>query len=205
MTTSSEIQSCLVFDREELREAISILAATLDPAESWMSIAFGGANARLSTDTSSYEVPASGHWEDVVFLSAGWLRAMNAALPDSNPIKLCLHDGKLHAGGYVTTCSSIPPKRLPSKTGIGEPEFRLRISEAAEVLRPYLVSEEKLKELVLFAEETRSPVWTLQETEMIWAVARAWNQLAVLGVETADLRRLLDESIRNAFPGSGDD
>jgi hypothetical protein len=34
---------------------------------------------------------------------------------------------------------------------------------------------------------------------VIQAVAQAWNQLAVLGVETADLRHILNDSIHNAF------
>jgi hypothetical protein len=79
---------------------------------------------------------------------------MNAAMPDSNPINLCVREGRLHTDSYTIACSSTPPKRFASKTGIGESEFKSRISMAAEVLRPFLVSEEKLEQLVLFIEDT---------------------------------------------------
>lgn len=173
MTHSGDIQSCLIFDREQLREAVSILLSTLESSESSMSIAFGGSNATLSTDSSSHELPASGHWESTVFLSTAWLRAMNKAMPDSNPIELSVRDGRLHTGSYSVVCTAIPPRRFPSKSGIGELEFRTRVGAAAEALEPFLVSGSKLEEMVLSIEETRSSAWTPQESKVIHGLVDA--------------------------------
>jgi hypothetical protein len=37
---------------------------------------------------------------------------------------------------------------------------------------------------------------------MISAVARAWEHLAPLGVETAELKKLIDDAVRGAWTGS---
>jgi len=44
--------------------------------------------------------------------------------------------------------------------------------------------------------------WCVEEKKMMAIVAKAWLLLASLGVETSDIRRLVDSAIRHAWRNS---
>ena len=44
-----------------------------------------------------------------------------------------------------------------------------------------------------------TPSWSEEDKKMLAIIARAWVLLAPLGVETADIRRLVNNAVRNAW------
>ena len=61
------------------------------------------------------------------------------------------------------------------------------------------MSRKDLEALVAEARARGPASWRPEEKKMIALVARAWEMLAPLGVETSDIRRLVDKAVRNAW------
>ncbi len=73
------------------------------------------------------------------------------------------------------------------------------IEEAAKVLKPLLIKRSDLEELVAEARAKGTASWSTDEKKMTSIVAKAWVILAPLGIETTDIRRLVDKAVRNAW------
>jgi hypothetical protein len=73
------------------------------------------------------------------------------------------------------------------------------ILEAARLLSPLLITKWDLAALVVEAGERGTPSWSEEDKKMLAIIAKAWVLLAPLGVETADIRRLVDQAVRNAW------
>jgi hypothetical protein len=73
------------------------------------------------------------------------------------------------------------------------------ILDAACILKPLRIDREALESLVVEARARGPAQWRPEEKKMIARVARVWEILAPLGVETSDIRRLVDKAVRNAW------
>jgi hypothetical protein len=71
--------------------------------------------------------------------------------------------------------------------------------EAARILKPLRITKWDLALLVVEARGKGKPSWSEEDKKMIAMIAKAWMLLAPLGVETADLRRLVNDAVRNAW------
>ena len=56
-----------------------------------------------------------------------------------------------------------------------------------------------LEQLVAEARAKGSASWSIEEKRMASIVAKAWVLLAPLGIETTDIRRLVNKAVRNAW------
>jgi hypothetical protein len=142
-----------------------------------------------------------GNWDETIFVDAEWVRIMATLLPDVNPVSLLIKNGRFYTNTYSQSCRLSLPRRTDTTRKLSAKSRETRISKAAALLSDFRVTERTLERLVNSIQAQREPLWQPEEKAMIAAVAKAWAQLAPLGVETSDLRTFLDETIRHAFIG----
>jgi hypothetical protein len=199
MTDLHDANYHLLFDRETLFEALKTLAADLEPSVHWISISYKDGKSRITAGVSSSVIPATGHWDGTIFVDAEWVRLMATLLPDINPLSLRIKNGRFYTNTYSQSCRLSLPRRTDTRNKLSAKNRETRISKAAALLGDFRVTERSLETLVNSIRAQREPLWQPEEKAMIAAVAKAWTQLAPLGVETSDLRTFLDEAIRYAF------
>jgi hypothetical protein len=113
-------------------------------------------------------------------------------------VLLRVENGRLYASKYSEPCKWSTEEN-PLDTSLGTFSEEQRIFEAATVLKPFLVGKGDIQSLVYTARNRGPATWLESEETMISAVSRAWALLAPLGVETSDLRNLVDGAVRNAW------
>ena len=64
---------------------------------------------------------------------------------------------------------------------------------------PLRIRRSHLEELVSEVRARGTASWSGEEKKLIAITAKAWVLLAPLGVETSDIRRLVDKAVRNAW------
>jgi hypothetical protein len=122
-------------------------------------------------------------------------------MPPGDPIHLSVRDGRIHVGRYSEPCAT-PPQEERGATGAPEVDAQDLIADAAKILKPLRVSPVDLNTLFEEVRARGAAPWRTEEKKMIALIARAWEKLAPLGIETADLRRLVDHCILHAWKGS---
>jgi hypothetical protein len=141
------------------------------------------------------KAPARGTWPLTIIAGKSWVRRLAKNMPAGDPVHLRVEEGRLYANRYSEPCTRtalkqpINPKSPQSDA----------ILEAARVLKPLLITKWDLMALVVEARERGAPSWSEEDKKMIAIIAKAWVLLAPLGVETADLRRLVNDAVRNAW------
>ena len=75
----------------------------------------------------------------------------------------------------------------------------ISIAEAGRILKPLFVKQSDLEAVVVEARARGTPSWSEEEKKMIAIIAKAWVLLAPMGVETSDIRRLVNNAVRNAW------
>jgi len=201
MTDLHDANYHLLFDREKLLKALKILAADLEPSVHWISVSHQDGMASITAGVSRSVIPATGHWDETIYVDAEWVRLMATLLPDVNPLSLRIKNGRFYTNTYSQSCRLSLPRRTDTSNKLSAKSRKTRISKAAALLSDFRVTERALETLVNSIQAQREPLWQPEEKTMISTVAKAWAQLAPLGVETSDLRAFLDESIRYAFVG----
>jgi len=71
--------------------------------------------------------------------------------------------------------------------------------EAARILKPLRLKQADVEKMVAEARARGTATWAVHDKKMLEIVAKAWKLLAPLGVETGDIRRFVDDVIRNAW------
>jgi hypothetical protein len=127
-------------------------------------------------------------------------------MPAGDPIQLRVEAGRLHANRYSESCGWDPIKpplpaepsrqRFQTSPVIDE---NISIAEAVRILKPLLVKPSDLEAVVVDARARGTPSWSEDEKKMIALIAKAWVLLAPMGVETSDIRRLVNNAVRNAW------
>jgi hypothetical protein len=125
---------------------------------------------------------------------------MNSQMPSGNPLVLRVDKKHFYINSFGVPCREAAKKKAPAPANV-EPsrEDLRRIGHAAKLLEPFHVTAQDVIELVKQAQAAGQSSWTTDETTMIATVAKAWSFLAPLGVETSDLRSLIDDAVRNAL------
>ena len=169
-------------------------------------LCFAEGRLAIEIDGAVTDMPASGTWPLPIFVRGTWARKLARRMPVGNPIHLRVDAGRLHTNRYSESCAWTrieppqPADALPDAVaGAPAMDENLSISEAARILEPLLVTRLDLEALVAEARARGTAMWSEEEKKMTAIIARAWALLAPLGVETGDIRRLVDKAVRNAW------
>jgi hypothetical protein len=144
------------------------------------------------------KAPARGSWPLTIVVGASWIKRLSRSMPAGDLIHLRVDDGRLYANRYSERCSwtSEESPLHPKAPALDE---KALVLEAAKILKPLRINREDLEKLVSETRARGVSRWSHQEKKMISIVAKAWTLLAPLGIEPADIRRLADNAVRNAW------
>jgi hypothetical protein len=175
------------------------LAGTLDRRSKWVGLSFKDNRLNISAGESSCIIDANGDWPSPVSIEATWVRSWSKLLPEDDRIILRAEDGRFYANSLSKQCRVGLPKRPVPTTQVSITDRQNRIEKAAKLLGPFQITPEDLEILVDRVEARGTSSWLRKEKAMIALTAKAWTALAPLGIETGDLRAVIDEGIRAAF------
>jgi hypothetical protein len=188
--------ACLEVGRASLTHALKIVAKAIGKDTGEASLRFEDGQVSIEACGTVANAPANGVWPVPVFVRASWVRRLAQRMPPGDPVRLQIRDGRIYLERYSEPCTFTPTERPVDSKGSQVHEEQL-IQEAARILKPLRIKRSDLVELV---SETRTKgTWSPDEKRMTAIVARAWVLLAPLGIETADLRRLMEKTVRNAW------
>lgn len=190
---------------------------------------FAGGQLTIRLGNAAAEVAAEGQWPGRARVAGRFVEALRKALPDADPLRFRVQGGRLYAEGYSTPCAweelSTPEVEIPIPSSLrdllalrvqytnealaaagaesavarAEGQRGELIRQAHEVLKGFGVQQGALVRRV--EESLREPRHSLTERDhrLIAAISRAWVILAPLGLETDDIRRLIEEGVKNAW------
>lgn len=198
MTNPPVPKDGLIVGRAALAQALRIVSGEMGRRVSGASLRFEDGWLFVAAGRAVAKVPAQGFWPVTIIVGSSWVRRLGKSLPPGDPVYLHVENGRLYANKYSEPCkwTTVEDPLLPSLGGVTEGR---RILEAATALKPFLVSREDLHSLVELARNRGPATWREEDEAMISAVSKAWALLAPLGVETSDLRGLIDGAVRNAW------
>ena len=187
--------------RADLAQALKIAAGLMSKRAAGASLCFEEGWLYIESGEAIAKAPARGVWPVTIVVGASWVRRLARSIPSGDPVRLHIEDGRLYANRYSEPCVWTPVDR-PVKPELPAPDEKRLILEAATVLKPLLVGWADLEALVVKTRARGPAAWRQEEKTMITLIARAWEILAPFGVETADIRKLVDRRVRNAWSGS---
>jgi hypothetical protein len=191
----------LEVSRADLIAQLKFAAKAMDKSSTNVTLRFQDGMLVIEAGESTVEVFARGNWPAPIISDVLWVRVLAKKMPAGDPIRLRVQDGKLYTNAFAVRCAfsleELPPILEPPKT-----DERRLIVEAAEILKPLRLSKDDVEKLVTEARARGNATWTHHDKKMIEVVARAWKLLAPLGVETSDIRRCVDDAVRNAWKRS---
>lgn len=198
MMPPSDPQYGLEVSRADLAQALKIVARAIRERPGDASFRFEDGCLSVDAYNTVADAPARGTWPLPIFVGTSWVSRLAKRLPAGDPVHLRVDAGRLYANRYSEPCAWIPVDR-PLKPELPEVDEKRLILEAARILKPLFITQKDLEALVVES-RTRGPAsWRAEEKKMVALVSKAWEMLAPLGVETADIRRLADKAVRNAW------
>jgi len=190
----------LLVSRERLQHALGILAGSLDSKTRWASLSHKDGQLKIVAGMTNCDVEAKGHWPETIFIDANWVRGMGGLIPPGDPIILRAEGGHFYTNRFSQLCRlDIPQSGGNDPTSVSRKSRANRVDKAAKLLSPFRVSPEDLESMIESVQSRGVSVWRRDERQMVALVAKAWAVLAPLGVETGDLRDLIDNAVTNAF------
>lgn len=198
MTTSSDRPYKLEVARAELAQALKIVARAIRKRPGDASLRFGNGCLSIEAYNTEADTPARGTWPLPIFVGTSWISRLAKRLPDGDPIHLRVDSERLYANRYSEPCDWTPRQQPVPAEPVAIDEDLL-LHEAAQILKPLRIRRSHLEELVSEARARGTASWSAEEKKMIALVAKAWVLLAPIGVETADIRRLVNNAVRNAW------
>jgi len=205
MTNPSVPTDGLIVGRADLAQALRIVSTLMGRRASGASLRFEDGWLFVAAGEAVAKAPAQGFWPATIIVGSSWVRRLAKSLPPGDPVFLHVENGRLYANKYSEPCEWTTEEN-PLHPSLGRVTERRRILEAATVLKPFLVSREDLHSLIEMTRNRGGPAsWRENEESMISAVSKAWALLAPLGVETSDLRNLIDGAVRNAWKPKKDE
>ncbi len=198
MTPPSDPVDGLDVSRADLSQAVGIVARLMGKRPSGASLRFEDGWLFIEAGSAIAKAPAKGFWPLTIIVGALWVRRLAKSMPAGDPIHLRVDEGRLHTNRYSEPCVWTPVDQ-PFNPELPKVDEKRLILEAARILKPLLIKKSDLDTLVSEARARGAATWSEDEKKMIAIVARAWMLLAPLGVETADIRRLMDKAVRNAW------
>ena len=198
MTPPSDQRYELELSRVDLAQALKAVARGIRKHHTHASLRFEDGTLSIEAGITAADVPARGTWPLPICVVASWVRRAARRVPSGDPVHLRVDAGRLYVNRYSEPCARTPSGRpvIPGRSPIDENRL---IPEAARILKPLRITATQLEELVSERRARGTASWSVEEKRMIAIVAKAWVQLAPLGVETPDIRRLVDKAVRNAW------
>jgi hypothetical protein len=188
----------LEISRADFTRSLKTVARGIRKGETFAGIRYEDGWLHIESSKVAAEAPARGTWPEKIFVNALWVRRLASRMPPGDPIHLSVSDGRIHVGRYSEPCAT-PPQEEREATDAPEVDAQGLIAEAAKILKPLRVSPVDLNTLFEEARARGAAPWRTEEKKMIALIAKAWEKLAPLGIETADLRRLVEKAVRNAW------
>jgi hypothetical protein len=183
--------------RADLMHAVGIVARAIGNLPGDASFRFEDGTLSIEAANTVADAPARGTWPRPIFVCTSGVRRLAKRMPAGDPIRLRIDEGTLYANRYSEPCAwtprqplSLPPPRINEA---------ILVMEAARILEPLRIKPSDLEELVSAARARGAAPCSEEEKKMIGIIAKAWVLLAPLGVETSDLRLLVDNVVRNAW------
>ena len=195
MIPHSDLPDGLEVSRADLLHAVGIVAGLMGRRPSGASLQFEDGWLYIESGDGIAKTPARGTWPLTIIVGASWVRRLAKNMPAGDPVRLRVEEGRLYANRYSEPCARTAVKQPINPKG---PE-QDKILEAARILKPLLITKWDLAALVVDASARGTALWSEEDKKMIAIIAKAWVLLAPLGVETADLRRLVNDAVRNAW------
>ncbi len=198
MSPPSEPGHELQLSRADFDQALKTAARVIGKFPGHVGLGFDSGGLTIEAGGTVATAPARGFWPAPIFVGASWVRRMGRRLPPGDPIHLRVEAGRLFVNRYSEACSLTAAEHVVSNELSEADEARL-ILEAARILRPLRVGTEDLEKLVVETRVTGPVSPSAEERKLLSLVAKAWVLLAPFGVDTADLRKLVDTAVRNAW------
>jgi hypothetical protein len=198
--TAGSTQYEVRIEREELLRYLTVLSKSISAKDKVARISFADGWLMIAVGEADFAIAAEGRWAKAVSIDASWIQKMNRLMPAGNPLVLRVEKKHFYINSFGVPCHEVAKKKPPAPSKVEPSREALRsIGEAAKLLEPFHVTAQDVIELVKKAQCTGPSLWTADETKMIASVAKAWSFLAPFGVETSDLRSLIDNAVRNGF------
>ncbi len=142
------------------------------------------------------EIPADGTWSGGAFVGKGWPERIRRKPPDGDVLLIRVEDGRLFVQAYSEPCRWVegsPEYTVPEPA---PPDPSEAIAKAAQLLAPFHVGQERLRELV-----GRRPdeLGITGSPRGVRRIVQAWAVLAPFGVSAGDLEAAVEESVRRAW------
>jgi hypothetical protein len=195
MTPHSDPPYSLEVARADLIPAVEVVAGLMGKQPSGASLQFEDGWLRIESGAGIAKTPARGTWPLTIIVGRSWVRRLAKNIPAGDPVRLRVEEGRQYANRYSEPCARTAVKQPINPVGPQSDS----ILEAARILKPLHITKWHLFALVVEARERGAAAWSEEDKKMIAMIAKAWALLAPLGVETADLRRLVNDAVRNAW------
>lgn len=199
MSELPDIQDGLAVGRADLEHALGMIAGSLSPQVRGVTLSYDEPWLYLKTRTTLARATAKGVWPVTIIVPATWAKRLVRSLPEGDPIILHVEGGRLYTNKFSVPCEWSAEEDVLDPRVNEKKTTKHRLRKAAEILKTFRVEEDELQRLMIEAGKRGTPAWSESEQKVIAAVSKAWAVLAPLGVETADLRSLIDNAIRNGF------
>jgi hypothetical protein len=183
--------------RADFERALKSVFHGLNKLDAFAEIHFEDGWLHIRSNKVAKKAPACGTWRSKVLVGKSWVRLIARRMPSGDPVHLRIFKGRIYVNRYSEPLSLTKPPQIETLTP--EPFAPGLINAAATIFKPLLVRRDDLDALVDEAQARGPALWRKEEKKMISLIARAWEKLAPLGVETVDLRRLTDKAVRNAW------
>jgi hypothetical protein len=188
----------LEVSRIDLIAQLKFVARAMGKSTTNITLRFQDGMLLIEAGESTVELFARGIWPTPVISDALWVRVLAKKMPAEDPVRLRVEDGKLYTNKFAVRCS-FALEQSPAVQNPPDFNSERRISEAAAILKPLRLSQENVEKMVADARARGNVTWFHHDKKMIEIVAKAWKLLAPLGVETGDIRRFVDDVVRNAW------
>ena len=198
MMPPSDLRYGLEVARADLVQALKIVVRAISKRGGDASFRFEDGCLSIEANNTVADTPARGTWPLPVFVGVSWIRRLAKRMPAGDPIRLRVDARRLYANRYSEPCAWTP-REQPAPAEPPTVDEDLAILEAARILEPLRIRRSHLEELVSEVRARGTASWSGEEKKLIAITAKAWVLLAPLGVETSDIRRLVDKAVRNAW------
>lgn len=198
MTRIASTLASLAIGRAELTHALKIVTRRIGKYAGEASLRFENGLLSVEAHGTVASAPASGAWPNPIFVQASWVRRLARRMPPGDPLRLEIKEDRICLERYSEPCA-MTPTVIPGNPDLPQIDETRLIEEAAKVLKPLLIKRSDLEKLVAEAQAKGASSWSADDKKMTSIVAKAWVLLAPLGIETTDIRRLVDKAVRNAW------
>ena len=198
MTRLAGTPANLAIGRTDLTHALKIVARGIGKYAGQATLRFENGLLSVEAHGTLASAPASGAWPIPIFVQASSVRRLARKMPPGDPLRLQIKEDRIYLERYSEPCA-LTPTAIPANPDHNQIDEKGLIEEAAKVLKPLLIKKSDLEELVAEARVEGAASWSTHEKKMTSIVAKAWVILAPLGIETTDIRRLVDKAVRSAW------